>query len=163
MSLVTNLGRWEGAVQEDRRSAVTDGPVRGAQLPPSLGRQWFLRPEEALIPALWPGTSDWDQALLYTRHSAANAEPGFEIEKPTESTLSAALFPSDGGFLVAAANLSHRLYQRGAAPEPGDLSPALPLEAAAEDGGWGACSAGWCCLKRAELGHAGLSQGPREA
>lgn len=37
MSLVTNLGRWEGAVQEDRRSAVTDGPVRGAQLPPSRG------------------------------------------------------------------------------------------------------------------------------
>ena len=30
MSLVTNLGCWERMVQEDRRSAVTDGPVQGA-------------------------------------------------------------------------------------------------------------------------------------
>lgn len=37
MSLVTNLGCWEGVVQEDWRSAVTDGPVQEAQLPPVTG------------------------------------------------------------------------------------------------------------------------------
>lgn len=37
MSPVTSLGLWEGVVQEDRRWAVTDGPVQEAQLPPVTG------------------------------------------------------------------------------------------------------------------------------
>ena len=128
---------------------MTDGPVQGAQLPPSLGRQWFLRPEEALIPALCLETPDWDQALLYTCHSAANAEPGFEIEKPTESILSGALFPSDGGFLVAAANLSHRLYQRGGGPRAWRPEPSPPAR-----GGSGGQRLG-CLLCRLVLPEAG--------
>lgn len=91
-----------------------------------------------------------------------NAEPGFEIEKPRRAYYLALCFPQTEASSWQLPTGVTSCTREGAAPEPGDLSPALLLEAAAEDGGWGACSAGWCYLKRAELGHAGLSQGPRE-
>lgn len=149
-SLVTNLGHREGVVQEDQRSAVTEAPCRGHGSPSSLGRQRFLCPEAALIPALWPGTPGWNQALLYTHRSATNAKPAFEIKKPTENMLSGALFPSDGGFLVAAANLSHWLCQRGGRPqswEP-EPSPSRWRRQPRTKAGVPALG-GWCCPKLA--------------
>lgn len=101
--LVPNLGHREGMIM---LLGGWGGPG-GAET--SLTREAVVRsPEGGLGSCAAAGNHlAGTSALIYTRCSAANTSPVFEIKKPNENELSSALFPSNGGFLAAAADLSH--------------------------------------------------------